>query len=552
MKKLKELFSEFGIDAYIVPSQDEFLGEYTTEHTNRLEYITGFSGSNGVAVFNLTGKDCFFTDGRYLIQAENQLQGDFEIIDMTKDPTKDRITSWCNSGMKIGIDPKLHSVVQITAWLEHIPQNNLVIIDQNLVDLVWENRPIKIYSDINLHPLKYSGEDVSSKKNKILAMMKESSVEAFVITDPHSVCWLLNIRGRDLLHTPLVLSRAILYEDGSLELFCSNPCSDQVRKCFKKNNITLLKEDHFEIKLADLKEAKVRITSKASYWLKMNLPNAMCDADYCESLQSYKNNVEIQGAIAAHIKDGRAVSKLIAWVKEGHRAGRKMTELDVSAKALEFRSEEEGFVCPSFSTIAGFKGNGAIIHYKPSEETSIEISGNGVLLIDSGGQYFDGTTDITRTIAIGTPTQEQKHDFTLVLKGAIRLMSVRISPDTAGKDLDILARQDLKAEGKDYAHGTGHGVGSFLSVHEWPRAVFSSPSGIFKPGMIFSIEPGFYKENEYGIRIENLVLVQEDPTGMLEFKVLTVVPIDEELVDFGMLTETEKAWVKQYNNRSTL
>lgn len=552
--ELKSLFKKYDIDFYIVPSQDEFLGEYTTEHSNRLKYITGFTGSNGLAIFSKTGEDYFYTDGRYLIQARQQLPENFEVLDMTKIPLKDKLLELCKSGVKIGVDARMHSVMQIENLIKFLPENSLSFLEDNLVDLIWQNRPERYISNISLHPIKYSGEKVLSKKNRIIYMLKENCMDAVLITDPHSVCWLMNIRGRDLEYTPLILARAILETNGGLTLFCDNKCSPEVKKYFKENDINVRMENDFPSACSELKGKKVSISNhNVSYWFKMKLDNAIIEKDYCDMLKARKNRTEIQGAIAAHIEDAKAVSGVIDWVYKSLDKGKKVTELDVSSKVLELRKSGKDFVQPSFPTIAGFKEHGAVIHYIPSKDTNKEISGNGILLIDSGGQYYCGTTDITRTIAIGNPTEEQIHDFTLVLRGFIAVASAKFDKGTAGKDLDILARKYLVEEEKDYAHGTGHGVGSFLSVHEGPYSISKYSSLALIEGIILSIEPGFYKEGEYGIRIENLAFVKESSErGKLEFQMLTKVPIQEKLIDFNMLSDEEKDWLEKYNKSCAL
>jgi len=551
--ELKSLFEKFDIDFYLVPSQDEFLGEYTTEHTNRLKYITGFSGSNGLAIFSKTEEDYFYTDGRYLIQAKNQLQKGFEILDMVVTPMKDKLAEICKSGAKIGIDARMHNAMQIENLLKVIPEEQIICLKDNLVDLVWEARPKRKISDITLHPLKYSGEKTLSKKNRVLFLMQESGIDFAIITDPHSVCWLLNIRGNDLEYTPLVLARVILHKNGEIALFCPNPYSEDVKKYFEANKISVFGEDEFESACSELDGKKVFITNKASYFIKKQLSNAVMGQDYCDMLKACKNKTEIQGAIDAHIEDAKAVSEVIEWIYKSLEGKKKITELDVSNKVLELRKKGKDFVSPSFPTIAGFKEHGAIIHYIPSKETNKEISDNGILLIDSGGQYYGGTTDITRTIAIGEPSKDQIHDFTLVLKGFIGVASRKFDCGTTGANLDVFARKALIEEGKDYSHGTGHGVGSFLSVHEGPHSISKYSTIALSPGMIVSIEPGFYKEGEYGIRIENLAFVKESTEkGKLEFQMLTLVPIQEKLVDFDMLTDEEKEWLKEYNSRCNL
>jgi len=545
---LKKLFTKFDIDFYIVPSQDEFLGEYTTDHSSRLKYITGFTGSNGLALFSKEGQDYLFTDGRYLLQAKSQLEGNFKIIDMSVNSLADILSLLLCENKKIGIDPKLHNIMQVNNLIKNFSINQFVFVEKNLIDFIWGDRPKRHYSNVGIHPLEYSGEPTSSKIRKIISRMQKDCVEFFIATDPHSVCWLLNIRGRDLQYTPLVLSNAILATNGSVGLFCNNNCDDNVIKYFEDNNITLFRETDFSSELKKITENKVLISNKSSYWVRSHFQDVEISADYCELPKACKNEIEINGTIQAHIRDGRAVAKLLNWIDDTLESGEKITELDVSAKVLELRSEEKYFKTPSFPTIAGFKNHGAIIHYNPTKATNKAISGDGMLLIDSGGQYLDGTTDITRTICIGEPTEEQKHDFTLVLKGFIRVATAKFGYDTTGADLDAFARKALVDEGKDYAHGTGHGVGSFLSVHEGPQSISKHSSVTLRLGMILSIEPGFYKEGEYGIRIENLAFVKEsDSQDMLEFQLLTKVPIQEKLVDFDMLSDEEAEWFRKYN-----
>ena len=545
--ELKKLFTKFDIDFYIVPSQDEFLGEYTTDHSNRLQYITGFAGSNGLALFSKEGQDYFFTDGRYLLQAKTQLEGDFKIIDMAVNSLSDILSLLLSENKKICLDPKLHNIMQIDNLIKKFSIDQVAFVEKNLVDFIWKDRPKRNYSNVEIHPLEYAGESTANKIRKITSRMEKDCVDFFVVTDPHSVCWLLNIRGRDLEYTPLVLSSAILSLNGSVRLFCNNHCDKDVIKYFKDNNITLFKEGNFSNELKKIAESKVLLSNRSSYWVLSNLQDVEIGTDYCELPKACKNETEINGTIQAHIRDGRAVCKLLNWIESTLESKGQITELDISEKVLEFRSEEKHFVTPSFATIAGFKSNGAIIHYRPTTATNKTIS-DGMLLIDSGGQYLDGTTDITRTICIGEPTEEQKRDFTLVLKGLIRVANAKFNYDTTGADLDVFARKALADEGKDYAHGTGHGVGSFLSVHEGPQSISKHSSVTLRPGMILSIEPGFYKEGEYGIRIENLAFVKEsDSQDMLEFQTLTKAPIQEKLVDFDMLTDSETKWLEDYN-----
>jgi len=542
--KLKEIMRDQKVDLYLLPTQDEFLGEYVSDHGKRLEYLTNFTGSNGMAIFNTKGQDYFYTDGRYMLQASKQLDPGFKIVDMREEPLSQKLKSLTAEGLTLGIDPKLHNISQIEVISKVVPQDRRVFIESNIVDDIWKNKPKAFYSDIGMHPLKFAGESHGNKKAKILEKLREGGVDAVIVMNPHSVCWLLNIRGRDLDYTPLLLARAILHKSGDIDLFCNNSADEEVIKYFADNNISLNPSEKFESKIENLKSHKVSISKSSPYWLKMKLPNALIEVDYCEYPKAIKNKVELEGAKIAHERDGKAVTKLIEWVQNSVSKGEDITEYDVLKKSVEFRAEQKNFACPSFPTIAGFRENGAIIHYKP-DESSKKISGNGLLLIDGGGQYLEGTTDITRTISIGKPTKEQIHDFTLVLKGYIAVASAKFKPGTTGEYLDKLARQYLKEDGKDYAHGTGHGVGSFLSVHEGPHSISHVSKVPFAPGMIVSIEPGYYKEGEYGIRIESLAFVKENGS-ILEFEILTQCEISEDLINFTLLSEDEKNYLNSY------
>lgn len=547
MESLKNKMREQDIDLYLLPTQDEFLGEYVSDNGKRLEYMTNFTGSNGIALFNAKGQDYFYTDGRYILQANKQLDSSFKVLDMSEEPLGKKLKAFSEEGFTIGIDPKLHKIIQIEALLKVVPRDKVVFLERNLVDDLWDNRPQSSYSCIELHPLEFAGESHEDKKSKILEKVKKKGIDAVIITNPHSICWLLNIRGRDLEYTPLLLVRAILHSNGKIDLFCDNSASGEASEYFVDNNIILSSSELFESQLDSLQGNKVSISKSAAYWLRMKLPEAIIEDDYCEYPKAIKNEAEIKGAKIAHERDGIAVTKLIQWVQESVSQGKEITEYDVLNKSVEFRSEQKNFVCPSFPTIAGFKENGAIIHYKP-EKDSKKITGDGLLLIDSGGQYFEGTTDITRTISIGKPTKEQVNDFTLVLRGYIAVASAKFKRGTTGADLDILARQYLREEGKDYAHGTGHGVGSFLSVHEGPQSISHISKVPLVPGMIVSIEPGYYKEGAHGIRIESLAFVKECGHDAFEFETLTKAPISESLIDFDILTAEEIEFIKSYNS----
>jgi Xaa-Pro aminopeptidase len=381
---LKERMRDRNIDLYLLPTQDEFLGEYVSDHGKRLEYMTNFTGSNGIAIFNTKGQDYFYTDGRYILQASKQLDHRFKVIDMREDPLGQKLRSLTAEGLTLGIDPKLHNISAIESISKLISHDSIIFIDSNIVDDIWKNRPKAFYSDIELHPLEFAGESHANKKSKILEKVMESGVDAVIIMNPHSVCWLLNIRGRDVDYTPLLFARAILHKNGDVDLFCDNSAGEEVIRYFDENKISLNPSEKFESRTEHLKFDKVSISKSAPYWLKIKLPDAMIEEDYCEYPKAIKNKVELEGAKIAHERDGKAVTKLIEWVQNSVAKGEDITEHDVLKKSVEFRAEQKNFACPSFPTIAGFRENGAIIHYKP-DENSKKISENGLLLIDSGG-----------------------------------------------------------------------------------------------------------------------------------------------------------------------
>lgn len=523
--ELKNKLATYSIDGYLIPSQDEYQNEYVPQNRQRLKFVSGFTGSNGLALVT-KNTNILFTDGRYLLQAKNELDGHWQIENYTTENIFGKAEN-----LKIGYNPKLFSIAQIEKFATQI---ELVPILDELVLIKDEDSRHNMF----IHEEKYTGRSAQDKIGAIIADMQD---DAIVITALDSICWLLNIRGDEVPYNPLVLGYLIVYRTGHLSLFLEQQPPASMMDYFDSLDVIVSPVKDFALELKGLVKAKIQICNSSPYWLKLLLPNATIAHDPCILPKACKNQQEIAGAIRAHEKDGSAVTKFLQWL-EGSFDGQ--TEISLVEKLLEFRRKEENFIYPSFATIAGFAENGAIIHYHATEETNKKISGNNLLLLDSGGQYLEGTTDITRTIAIGTPTVEQIHDYTLVLKGLIALSMTEFEENTTGAELDKIARQFLAAENKDYAHGTGHGVGSFLSVHEGPQRISKSSTTKLLPGMIISIEPGYYKEGFYGIRIENLVYVaRTERSGYLKFITLTKVPYDHRLIDFSLLDEDERQWL---------
>lgn len=520
IKSLRSKFDEFNIDYFLVPSNDEFFSEYVPDHLNRLKYISGFTGSNGLA---LIGKEInlFFTDGRYLLQATNQLSKDFIIKNL-----ENHLQFIPNA--RIGYDPRLFN----SSKLEYYKERKLVPCE----DLLNLDKSYSLNSKTFCYPLRYAGESSEIKCARLKHYICEKNLDAIILTDSTNICWLLNIRANDVLYNPILLGCLIFYKDGRIELF-SNASSN-------KNVISYPLESFYD-KISEISQANIQIDKDtASVKLVNSLINPIIKDDPCTIWKAQKNKVEINQARRIHSIDGVALTKLLFYIERNYQ---NLTEIDVVKKALEFRAKHKDFICPSFGTIASFKENGAIIHYSANDLTNKIIESGGIFLLDSGGHYYGGTTDTTRTFAIGKPTAEQKKAFTLVLKGHIAIANIIFPKGTTGSQLDVLARQFLWQDKKDFAHGTGHGVGNCLSVHEGPQRISKLSNVPLLPNMIISNEPGYYKEQEFGIRIENLMIVKEYSEDFLQFETLTLVPIDPRLVNFKLLEIKEKLWLKKYN-----
>ncbi len=517
---LRKSFTTKAITGYLQPVHDEFLSEYPPSCFQRVQFLCGFSGSAGTLVV-LEDKAALFVDGRYTLQAAAEVDGALFEIYNSGDISPENWLARFHAGEKIGYDAALCTPNALARC-----KNPMVAVG-NLVDSIWQNRPAIPATEIFAHDEKYAGESAQSKCARLAESLKEKNVDAVFLAAPESVCWLLNIRARDVECTPLVLARALLYSDGRAELLRG----DVLLPALAGKRV-LVDESQTSVAALSALENAGAILVKGS--------------DPCTLPKACKNAVQLAGIRAAHLRDGVAIRKLLAWL-EGHNAITSVSEIEVADKLLSLRQENALFVEPSFPTIAGSGGNGAIVHYRANEKTNRKLGEGELLLLDSGGQYLDGTTDITRTIAIGSPSAEHKDRFTRVLKGHIALATAVFPEGTRGSQLDALARQYLWQVGLDYDHGTGHGVGQFLGVHEGPQRI--SKRGGDAPlevGMIVSNEPGYYKTGAYGIRIENLVVVVEKENGALGFDTITCAPLDEKLIDHALLTEAEKAWLVSY------
>ena len=548
---LKQELKSLKIDYFLLPNNDSFLSEYLPESEKRLEFISSFSGSNAFIIINSSNdKSVFFTDGRYTLQSRQQIdQKQFVIYNLTDcTPLK-----WLSDNVKekktVGFDPNLHSINEIKSYQKHNIQ--LQTIEVNPVDKIWKNRPASKNSKVIIQPLKYTGKWAKEKISDITSQFTKGT-NALILNHPPSICWLFNIRALDIKYTPLALCQAIIYKDQNADLFIDpNRLDSKVKKHLSK--VRIFNPHQFEERLKKIRKQKVEIDPYLSnYNIYLQLVKNNIDinpqTDPCLIKKACKNKTEINGTIKAHQEDGLAVTKFIFWLEKAVKNKEKISEISAAEKLLEFRKINKNFLYPSFATISGFGSNGAIVHYSVTEKSNKQFKSNSLYLFDSGGQYPYGTTDITRTVAIGKPTKEQISDFTRVLKGHINIARAKFPNGTSGSALDSIARYDLWQDQKDYGHGTGHGVGSFLSVHEGPQSISKAinPTA-FKEGMILSNEPGYYREGEYGIRIENLMIVKKTSSSFLNFQTITLAPIDYKLIDFKMLTYPQRKWLQDYH-----
>ncbi len=538
LQQLRQQFDAHGVDGFIIPVNDEFQGEYVPASARRLEWLTGFSGSNGIAVV-LREKAAFFTDGRYTLQAQDEVTTkEYQQFNMADISAAIWVAENLPKDHMLGYDPWLHTQPAIARYIHTKPC-------ANLVDAIWHDRPAPPCTPIRPHPEQYTGEKSENKRQKLAQFIKNNNADAFILTAPDSICWLLNIRGNDVPRTPFVLCFAIAYADGSVTLYVDPRKAAGVTV----ESIRIEPIESLEKELDKLQSCIID-SGDASMWFIERIKSKYIDRqDPCKLWKACKNAVEIEGMRNAHKRDAKAVIKFLNWLEEQA----DVTEISASDKLQSFRAEQDLFQDLSFDTISGFGANGAIVHYRASEKTNKKIEQNGIYLLDSGGQYLDGTTDITRTISRGIPTTEQRDRFTRVLKGHIALACATFPAGTTGSQLDALARYALWQAGLDYDHGTGHGVGSYLSVHEGPQRISKMANNVaLQPGMVISNEPGYYKAGEYGIRIENLVVVIERPdlsqNGKIfySFETLTRVPMDLKLVDYSLLNADEKQWLEDY------
>ncbi len=564
LKALRDELKRRRLDGFLVPRGDEHQGEYVPKRAQRLTWLTGFTGSAGAAVV-LLHKAAVFIDGRYTLQIKSEVDGKaYQFRTLPDQGVADWLTANLQPGARLGYDPWLHTTSEIER-LHRACKNvggRLAAIDGNPIDAIWLDQPEAPLSPLVPHPTVFAGKSAGRKRREIAATLTAARADSVVLTAPDSIAWLLNLRGGDVPYTPLPLCFAVLHADATVDLFVdpikmTPAVARHLGSAVRIHDPTALGptldklgRDGKTVR-ADPQGTAIWIVDR----LRKAATHVVFGTDPCQLPKARKNPVEIAGTKAAHLRDGATLTTFLAWIA-GRTAAGRLTEMDATRTLDSLRARGTNFRGLSFPTIAGTGANGAIVHYRVTEKSNRPLKAGSLFLLDSGAQYLDGTTDVTRTVAIGRPTREMKDRFTRVLKGHIAVATTRFPAGTTGSHLDILARRALWEAGLDFMHGTGHGVGSYLGVHEGPHRISRAINNVaLEPGMIVSNEPGYYKTGGYGIRIENLVLVvpTKSPKGaekeMLGLETLTLAPIDLNLIEPALLAADELLWLDAYHAR---
>ena len=555
LQKIQNYLIENNISLLIVNRTDEFLNEYIAPYAERLEWISNFSGSAGRAIIQ-QNKAFIFIDGRYTFQAHKQVDAQYFDIEHLKDYWK-YLENNIEINSRIGIDPTLHSISEIKKIEELVKKKKSFVkyLEKNPIDNLWNDQPSYPQSQAFIHKEKYAGKSSIDKLHNLQSILESSSIDYYILTSLDSIAWLLNIRGNDILHIPLILSFAIVPRSGKIELFVDDGKITSIKKKLQdivnfhsfndiedylitnNNSVIGMDEDRTVYNFS-------KICNDNNLSIKY-LP------DPCVYPKAQKNSTELSGARNANIRDGLSITRFLYWLKNEMNIN-KTDEIKAADYLYDLRKKNDLFYSLSFDTISAIDEHAALPHYRVTHETNLSFRDNSVYLVDSGAQYLDGTTDITRTIILGEPTVEQKDRFTRVLKGHIGIASATFEVKTKGSTLDPLARKSLQDIGCDYDHGTGHGIGSFLSVHEGPQRIAKSQGlsdGEIREGMILSNEPGFYKKEEYGIRTENLIVAYKKTDITLGFETISWAPIDIDLIDINILSSDEIIWLNNYHQK---
>jgi Xaa-Pro aminopeptidase len=563
LESVRAQMAEYRLEALIIPRADEYLGEYIPAHNERLRWISGFTGSAGIVIV-LRESAAIFVDGRYTEQVRQQVSGElFTILHLVEDPHLQWLAEKLGGNTRVGYDSRMHTLHWQKQAIDKLAPHSieLVAVPENLVDRCWLDRPVPEPQAAMLLEEKYTGQHSESKRREIAGLVADAGADAAYIFAADSVAWLLNIRGRDVPCLPLVLGSGLLFANGEMMFFCD---PRKIPEGFIEHvgpGVEVLEEADLAKAFAGLAGKTVMADPRtANAWSQLALESAGAEVlavdDPVILPKACKSEVEVQGMRNAHARDAVAEVKFLAWLDAEVAAGNLHDEAVLSDTLYAFRARQELFQETSFDTISAAGPNAAMAHYNHLNATPAVLKRDTAYLVDSGAQYLDGTTDITRTVAIGDVGSEVRRMFTLVLKGCIALDRIRFPEGTTGGQLDVLARQFLWQQGYDYDHGTGHGVGSFLSVHEGPQRIGKVASEVaLKPGMVISNEPGYYKADRYGMRCENLVVVT--PVGKMEdsgrewlgFETLTLVPIDTRMIDTSLLNPVELNWLNGYHSK---
>ena len=534
---LRKKFKINKIDGYIVPKNDEFFGEYSSH--DRLKIISNFDGSAGFAII-LKNKNFLFVDGRYTIQAKKQSGKNFRIVEIHKFLPYKIINN-----LKLGFDPNLFTERQLKIYFKNT--STLIPLSKNLIDQINKKRNTKNKPFFSINK-KIAGETYASKIKKVLKKIISNKADYLFISAPENVAWLLNIRGHDNPNSPIPNSRLLVSKKNEIYLFADKYKVFKIAKEFKFKKFKIIDLNDFEKVIKKIRAGKFIIDPLTCSIKNQRIIQARFEIisknDPCYLLKSLKNQIEVKNMINAHVEDGVALTKFIYWIKKVNK--KKITEIDAEKKLEKFRKMNKNYLFPSFNTIAGTGSNGAIVHYRATKNSNKVIKKKDIFLCDSGGQYKFGTTDVTRTICFAKQPKSIKNNFTKVLKGHIAVATTDINKYSIGKQIDVKARKYLKKDGLDYAHGTGHGVGFFLNVHEGPQSISKYNSVKLEEGMVISNEPGYYKKGFYGIRIENLVFIKKNKKK-LNFENLTLAPIEKDLINFDLLNKKERNYLFDYH-----
>jgi Xaa-Pro aminopeptidase len=545
VKKIRNLLKIYKLDGYIIPKNDEFFGEYVPEIKDNLKFVSNFTGSYGFALI-LKKKNYLFVDGRYTLQAKIQSGKYFKIVTL---PNKLPLDFLGNKKISIGFDPKLHTEATINHFFK---KNNCMLIplEQNLIDKIWIKKNIIRSKKFYKLKDKSVGESSTSKIKKLIKILNDSKADLQFISASENVAWLLNLRGADSEFVPIPNSYLILDKKNKIYLFCDLKKISKELK-IKLSHINIIDIKFIKKKFLNTKNKKIQVDNKTCSVFFKNIikkkNTIIKKMDPIYLLKSIKNKTEIKNIIKAHVHDGAALTKFLFWIKKNFKT-KKISEITAQERLLKFRKKNKNFKSLSFPTISGTGSNGAIIHYKANKKTNRVLKKGDLYLVDSGGQYNFGTTDVTRTISLENNKPRIKNIFTRVLKGHIAVASYNLNKNTNGSEIDKVARKSLKEINLDYAHGTGHGVGYFLNVHEGPHAISNGNKVKFKEGMIVSNEPGYYENGKFGIRIENLITVKKY-NQKFKFLNLTLAPIDKTLIEKKLLSKNEILWLNEYHSK---